>query len=71
MKNSIILKVLELEWEMFIGVSNIGGTASCQEDPKTFKIMRTSQFLTWSEDTLKSYLDDLITAREYGRNRKI
>jgi hypothetical protein len=68
MKEDIIKEIIKIEWDMFINTSNIGGRASCQEDPKTFKIMRTSQFVAFSVDVLKSYLKDLILAKKDGRN---
>ena len=67
-KEALIANVIELEWNMFQHVSNIGGKASCQENPDTFKIMRYSQAVSWSEDTLKSYLKDLTFAQENKRN---
>lgn len=68
MKDNIIHQIIEIEWNMFSEVSNIGGRASCQEDPETFKIMRSSQFAAWSTDVLTSYLEDLISAKKEGRN---
>jgi len=67
-KDEIILKILEIEWKMFEKVSSIDGNAVCQEDPETFRIMRTSQAMSWSVETLESYLRDLETAQEDGRN---
>ncbi|HZK56042.1 MAG TPA: DUF4125 family protein [Desulfosporosinus sp.] len=67
-KEALITKIIDFEWNMFQKVSNIGGKASCQEDPETFKIMRHSQAVSWSEDTLESYLNDLFEAQENKRN---
>ncbi len=67
-KEQIISKIMEIEWLMFTSVRNRGGRASCQEDPETFRLIRTSTFNTWSEATLESYLDDLTRAKEAGRN---
>jgi hypothetical protein len=53
---------------MFQAVPNIGGPASCQQDPETFEIMRSSQAVSWSEAALSSYLDDLMAAQRSGRN---
>ena len=64
----IINKIIEIEWAMFSEVNNIGGRASCQESPQTFRIMRESQAVTWSKELLGSYLEDLESAREKGRN---
>ena len=35
--------LIQMEWQQFYQVHNEGGRASCQEDPKTFAIMRRSQ----------------------------
>ncbi len=60
--------VVEHEWEMFRRVPNRGGTASCQESPQTFRIMRTAQLASWSDALLESYLVDLQDAALAGRN---
>jgi len=67
-KEALIAKIIDLEWNMFHMLSNIGGKASCQEDPKTFKIMRYSQAVSWAEDALESYLTDLSEAQKNNRN---
>jgi len=53
---------------MFQNVKNIGGRASCQENYQTFEIMRHSQAMSWSEETLESYLEDLQDAQKNERN---
>lgn len=68
MKEELIRKIIQIEWEMFQNVTNAGGTASCQQDPKTFEIMRLSQAMSWTEPMLKSYLEDLIEAQQKRRN---
>jgi hypothetical protein len=68
-KDVLIKKIVAAEWDMFQGVNNVSGQrASCQEDPKTFDIMRSSQFKSWDEEVLKSYLNDLKSAKKDGRN---
>jgi hypothetical protein len=67
-EEKLIAKIVEIEWKMFSTVQNIGGRASCQDDPATFKIMRSSQFAAWSNETLESYLNDLEEAERQGRN---
>ena len=67
-KEKLISQIISLEWKMFSDVHNIGGRASCQDNPKTFEIMRYSQAMSWSKDTLKSYLNDLQNAERSGRN---
>ena len=68
MKEQLIGQIIACEWDMFGQVMNVGSRASCQEDPDTFRIMRGSQFATWPEDVLDSYLEDLQTAQAEGRN---
>jgi Protein of unknown function (DUF4125) len=53
---------------MFQAVPSAGGKAPCQEDVRTFRIMRSSQMASWSEAALGSYLDDLEEAASAGRN---
>lgn len=67
-QEELIKEVLDLEWEMFTNVNSINGRASCQDDDKTFIIMRKAQADTWSMDTLKSYLKDLKAAKSDKRN---
>ena len=64
----LIKTVVTLEWEMFQQVKGINGRASCQDNLETFVIMRTSQFESWEEEVVKSYLRDLIEAKQKGRN---
>ncbi len=63
-----INEIIELEWEMFQKVNNIGGVASCQNNFLTFKAMRLSQFLSWNKKLLESYYNDLIYAKNNNRN---
>ena len=67
-KEDIVTRIVDAEWEMFHNVPNIGGTASCQQDRKTFEVNRTSQAMSWSEGILESYMNDLIEAKSSGRN---
>ncbi len=64
----LINTIVRHEWLAFINVQNIGGKADCQDDPETFKIMRTSQFISWPNNVLESYLNDLLAAEANGRN---
>lgn len=66
--NDLITEIAALEWEDFQKVNSSGGRAACQDDKHTFEINRKSQFMTWNEPTLRSYLADLKTARAEGRN---
>ena len=67
-KDDLTNKIIEIEEDMFSRVQNIGGKALCQEDLVTFKIMRSSQFISWSDAALESYLNDLTEAKKSGRN---
>ena len=60
--------VVSLEWEMFQQVKGINGRASCQDNLPTFVIMRTSQFESWDLAVVKSYLRDLVEAKQNERN---
>ena len=42
--------------------------AACQSDPAGFRNSRSAQFSVWSAEALASYLEDLRTAAEQGRN---
>jgi len=68
MKEHIIKEILRKEWKMFINVQNKGGKALCQEDNKTFTIMRSSQFEGLPINILESYFHDLTVAERQGRN---
>lgn len=67
-KEDLIATIVQAEWEMFQAVPNAGAPAGCQQDFKTFEIMRSSQAVSWSEAALESYLDDLRAAQRSGRN---
>lgn len=66
--NEKISKIIEIEWNMFQNVNNIGGRASCQDDRETFVIMRRSQFENWPEELLTAYLAYIEEAERVGRN---
>ena len=67
-RSEIAEDILNREWNRFQQVQNVGGRASCQEDERTFRIMRAAQFEAWNEAMLASYQKDLIRAEEAGRN---
>lgn len=67
-REELIQHILEEEWKMFTTVNNRGGRAECQDDKKTFAIMRVAQLSVWNEEVLVSYLLDLLEAKEAGRN---
>lgn len=60
--------IIQVEWSFFQNVQNEGGRADCQNNPETFYIMRKSQFDSWNEPLLDSYLADLKNAEKNNRN---
>ena len=67
-KQEMINRIVALEWKWFDRARNEGGRANCQDDWSTFFIMRQSQYLTWTEPLLASYLADLEDADARGWN---
>ncbi len=67
-KMDMIDKVIAEEWSQFDKVENEGGRADCQDDFETFRIMRKSQYMTWSKEMLESFYADLIAAKNSGWN---
>jgi len=66
-KDKVIKNIIDLELNMFLNVHSLN-PASCQGNPAAFRLHRGAQFSVWSEETLQSYLDDLLKAKEQGRN---
>ena len=64
----LVEEVIRHEWDQFQRTENEGGRAACQGNWPMFHQMRASQFMTWPEDLLRSYLDDLTEADMAGRN---
>ncbi len=67
-KAALVNELVSLEWEAFDQVENEGGRAECQDDWNTFSIMRKSQYYTWTEEMLKSYIRDFHRANDAGVN---
>ncbi len=61
-------EIVKIEFDLFDKVQNEGGRASCQDDFETFQIMRGAQFDSWNEEMRASYLDDLKSTKQDGRN---
>lgn len=68
MDQQLVDRLVEEEWEFFQKVKGENGRASCQDDWRTFKVMRSSQALAWSDEIVRSLLDDLAQCRAQGRN---
>ena len=64
----IVEKIVELEWKQFDKVKNEGGRADCQDNFRTFSIMRKSQYMAWPEELLYSFYNDLVAAEQKGWN---
>lgn len=67
-RNEVIEKIVEAEWKAFDITRNEGGRASCQNDWRTFSIMRKSQYMTWPDEMLDTYLKYFTQCFETGRN---
>lgn len=67
-KQKLMEELISLEFEAFDKARNVGGRAACQNDWTTFNIMRTSQYMTWDEELLASYIADFKSANQKGWN---
>jgi hypothetical protein len=67
-KDALVTEIVAEEWDMFQRVNNAQGRAECQDNWKTFNIMRASQLEAWGGDALSSYLDDIRQAKAEGVN---
>ena len=65
---TVLDEIISIEWNMFQNTQNIGGRASCQDDPDTFYIMRASQYANWTEEMLTVWIDFLHQCETSGRN---
>ena len=61
-------EVAKVEFRAFNDVNNEGGRASCQNNWPTFRIMRMSQYLTWTKEMLIQYITDFEGVISEGRN---
>ena len=68
-KKDMIAEIMEIEWDMFQHVQNIGGRASCQDDWETFEIMRLSQYENWTDEMLR--LMDVLVDGEFVESLKV
>lgn len=60
-----IKEIIDLEWEMFKAIHQ---SSKNSKDQDTFRMLRHSQFKTWPEPLLNSYLKDLKESRNDGWN---
>jgi len=74
-KQACIEEITQMEWEMFIAVNDAAShdplkkdRPTCRDYPDEFRIHRSSKLTAWSTDTLESYLEDIKTADQQGRN---
>lgn len=68
MNRDLVEQLVKEEWDFFQKVQGENGRASCQDDWKTFHVMRAGQALAWNDDIVQSWLDDLADYRKQGRN---
>lgn len=68
MKTDLVDRIVAMEWAMFQDTANEGGRAPCQDDFRSFDIMRRSQWEALPEPVLEGYLSDLRAAAAAGRN---
>jgi len=66
-KTDLINHILDIELGWFLNV-NPTITSECQRNPEAFKLMRGSNFVTWSKKTLTLYLEHLGDTQSQGRN---
>lgn len=67
-RETLINNIIERELAMFLATPNEGGTASCQQRPDAFRIMRWMAHAVHTDAVLRSYLHDLEAAAASGRN---
>lgn len=67
-EQQLVSQIISEEWNQFQHTNNEGGRANCQGNKPMFQIMRASQFNTWPQPLLESYLSDLQAADASGRN---
>lgn len=67
-KEELVNAIVQLEWNAFDKVENLGGRADCQNNFNTFSVMRKSQYLAWPENLLESFYVDFVEANERNWN---
>lgn len=66
--DELAMKIAKDEFDAFDKVVNEGGRAYCQDDWRTFSIMRRSQYMTWNKTMLLQYLYDFEREMRLGHN---
>ena len=66
--DELSMKIAKDEFDAFDKVVNEGGRAYCQDDWRTFSIMRRSQYMTWDKTMLLQYLYDFEREMRLGHN---
>lgn len=66
-RERLLNEIVDIELRMFLSVQTEIPSA-CQEQPETFKLMRTAGFRVLSDETLESYRRDLEEAMEENQN---
>ena len=66
--DELSMKIAKAEFDAFDKVVNEGGRAYCQDDWRTFSIMRRSQYMTWNKTMCLQYLYDFEREMRLGHN---
>ena len=66
--DELSMKIAKDEFDAFDKVVNEGGRAYCQDDWRTFSIMRRSQYMTWNKTMLLQYIYDFEREMRLGHN---
>lgn len=67
-RNELVEPIIDLEQDMFVAVRALDESSVCQENLKTFRLMRWMTHSAHGEEFLESYLQDLVEATQAGRN---
>ncbi len=67
-QQEMISDLLSREFAMFHAVNGDEEKEDCQNDRKTFDMMRLAQYSSWDPGTVESYYQDILEAERSGRN---
>ena len=65
---TLINKLIKIEYECFSKTQNIGGRAKCQDNYDKFYIMRNAQWQSLTSSVITSVIEDITKAINDGRN---